>query len=124
MYCIQPAKIGGESIFIDMKDVFLFMINSHPELLSTLFLKDAATVIRNDIHKTGPVFVLKDNLIEAYFSNHEYNQSTCSIKSKIAYEIIDTYIKNKKESKNYNFSSWFFKYICKQAGSAWPKFFH
>lgn len=99
MYCIEPANLGGETIIIDMRDALLYMMQFFPHLLPSLFIDNAATVIRGDARKSGPVFAINSGIIEGYFSNHEYNLAIVNPECKEAYDTLNDYITSTTNQK-------------------------
>lgn len=94
--CYKDASVGGESTYVDMKDVFQHLWETDVQALSGLFLPNAATVIRGDQQKKGPIFSYGNNSIQACYSNHEYNTADIGKASQDGFLLLDDYVKDEK----------------------------
>lgn len=94
--CYRSAMIGGESTYVDMKNVFEHLWQRDIQALAGLFLPNAATVIRGDQQKKGPIFSFINNSVQACYSNHEYNTAEIGQASNDGFLLLDDYIKREQ----------------------------
>lgn len=100
MHCISPAAVGGESVYVDTKDILEFILQKDYATFAPLFHPKAVAVARPQFGKKHkPVFKIRGDVLETYFSNHEYNKVDSSIEAETAFDLISTFIKSPENQK-------------------------
>jgi len=97
MHCIHPSMIGGEPTYVDSRDVIDYILNEDYEFFAPLFQPDAVEIKRPNLKiKQRPVFRFSGDVLETYFSSHEYNTAKPTAKAAPAFDRLSNFIKDYK----------------------------
>jgi alpha-ketoglutarate-dependent taurine dioxygenase len=89
LYCVNNAKIGGESLLVDGFDVYKFLKQKEPEGLEKLFAPNAVTIFKGGQTFERPVFIKRpDNKLTFIYSPYAGKIKCADALTEKAYRMI------------------------------------